>query len=97
MAKKKEVVVGKTLREEKKEEEAKKPVPMTDEEKIALEREIRRYVRRAGGYRKGLSQEKRELCGKLLAKRQGPHHAKVEIDPEILVPGLDNPTVSNLV
>ena len=97
MAKKKEVVVGKTLREEKKEEDAKKPVPQTEKQKIGLEREIRRYVRRIGGYRKNLSQKKKELCVEKLAERQGPLRNKVVIDPEILVPGLDNPTVSNLV
>lgn len=96
MAKKKAVTVGKTLKEEKQEAKANAPVPMTEKEKIALEREIRRYVRRAGGYRKGLPQKKKELCAKLLAKRKGPLRAKVVIDPEILVPGLDKPTVANL-
>ena len=95
--KKDEVVPAETL----KEETARKRKPkMTKGEKIALEREIRRYVRADGGYRKDLPQKDKERCAKLLKKRpeqlSDPRHGNVVRDKSIIVPGLDKPTVAGI-
>jgi len=73
-------------------------VPMTDEEdeevevlteseaeKRAVEREIRRYIKRSGGFRKGLSK-----AGKMEAKRLLKIAGRKELkwDLDIVVPGI---------
>ncbi len=63
-------------------------------DRIIFEREIRRYVRADGGYRKGLAKEDKVKCEKLL-KRMG--RTRPERDKDILVPGLDKPTVAGMI
>jgi hypothetical protein len=72
----------------------KKAVDEAKKDVVATEREIRRYVKRAGGYRKGLSEKDKAQCATLLRKlgRQ-----EIAWDPTIQVPGYDNPTVANLI
>lgn len=68
--------------------------------RVALERELRRYVKRSGGLRKGLEDKKKvvkrvkQLCKSL--GRDASNMKKVSWDHEIHVPGLDNPTVKGM-
>ena len=71
-----------------------KKMKLSSEDKVAYERELRRYVRKDGGYRKGLSEEKVERCKKSM-KRLG--RKNVKWDKTIVVPGLDKPTVKGMV
>ena len=85
-------------------EEKKKVNPLLSasdaEMRVRLERELRRYVKRAGGLRKGLEDNKkvkdtvRRLCKAL--DRDCGSLSKVRWDQEIHVPGYDNPTVRDL-
>ena len=87
----------KTLKEEAAEVKASKPRGQTEEEKVNLEREIRRYVAKHGDYRKGLSQEAKEHCAKLLAQREGPLKNKIAWDRDITISGMDKPSVADIV
>ena len=81
----------------KRKEEDKVALAMTNAEmKIKLEREFRRYVPRRGGQlRKGLEDNKAVIQRvKSLMKALG--RSKMAWDPEIHVPGIDNPTVRDL-
>jgi hypothetical protein len=66
------------------------------EMRTRLERELRRYIKRRGGLRKGLENDKKAkaIVAKLM-KALG--REKMEWDQEIHVPGYDNPTVRDLV
>jgi len=63
----------------------KEPANLTEGERVALEREIRRYIARSGGFRENLPKEKQEVCRNLM-KRIG--RTKVEWDITIIVPGM---------
>ena len=67
---------------------------LSADEKVRYEREIRRYVRDSGGFRKGLADADKTKCNKLLKKmkRKG-----VTRDKKIVVPGLDKPTVAGML
>ena len=67
---------------------------LSADEKVRYEREIRRYVKAAGGYRKGLADKEKATCQKLM-KRAGKK--KLEWDTSIAVPGMDKPTVAGMV
>lgn len=92
MGKKKDEIAPEIVKEilEKKPKEPE----MTDEEKVLTEREIRKYVKKTGGYRKGLPYKDEAHCGDLL-KKMG--RKKVEWDRNIIVPGIDKPTVKDIV
>lgn len=87
MAKKEETVVAPV--EQPKEE-------LTDELKVGLERELRRYVKKGdpkkpdepGGFRKGLSKEDEKKARKIM-KRLGRKELKWDVT--ILVPGFETP------
>ena len=72
-------------------------------DKTALEREIRRYVKRSGGYRKGLPQAKKDLCDALLKDRlelgcdltDKKGDQLVKWDTDVFVEGIDNPSVAS--
>ena len=75
----------------KKEETVETPVEepkevLTDELKVGLERELRRYVKKSGGFRKGLPKEDEKKARKIM-KRLG--RKKLEWDLTILVPGFE--------
>ncbi len=59
-----------------------------------LERELRRYVRRGGGFRKNLPKDHKAVAKRLMKKldRKEP-----EWDETILLNGIDNPTVANMI
>ena len=59
-----------------------------------MERELRRYVKRNGGFRKGLPSAHKEVALRLM-KKLG--RKKPEWDKSIVLPGLDNPTVARLL
>lgn len=61
--------------------------------KIALERELRRYVKRTGDFRKGLSSKAKDEARRLL-KRLG--RTQPAWDRSILIPGFDAPTVASI-
>jgi hypothetical protein len=82
-------VVPRTLKQELK----KKPKGMSEEEKVRTEREIRRYVRKIGDYRKGLPDNEKAICARLLRKMG---RTEVEWDRTIHVPGMDNPSVADI-
>jgi len=63
-------------------------------EKIAHERELRRYAKRSGGFRKGITADQKETAQNLM-KILGRKHP--EWDKYIVVPGYDNPTVKGMV
>ena len=69
---------------------------LTDELKVGLERELRRYVKKGdpkkpnepGGFRKGLSKEDEKKARKIM-KRLG--RTELKWDKTILVPGFETP------
>jgi len=91
-----EPIPYKSLRQETDEAKAKEPIPLDDKQAVLLEKAIRSYVRKTGGYRKGLSQADKETCGDLLRKRTGGSKNKVEWDVDIALPS-DKPSVATIV
>lgn len=70
-------------------------------DRVGIEREIRRYVKRGGGYRKGLAGSDKARCARLIILRaklsdnKGKESLGVRWDHEVEVPGLDQPTVAS--
>lgn len=64
-----------------------------EERENMLERELRRYVKRSGGFRKNLPKSHKEVAKRIM-KKLG--RKKPEWDNNIVVAGLDNPTVARL-
>lgn len=70
------------------------------EMQIRLERELRRYIKRSGGLRKGLEKNKKvitrvkDLCKSL--KRDASDLDNIVWDQEIHVPGYDDPSVKGM-
>ena len=100
-AKKSTVVVAepipyKSLRQTTNEVKEKEPEELDDKQAILLEKAIRSYVRKTGGYRKGLSNADKVTCGDLLRKRTGESKNKVEWDADIALPS-DKPSVASIV
>ena len=100
-AKKRSVVVPevtpyKSLRQETNEVKAREPKPLDDKQAVLLEKAIRSYVRKTGGYRKGLTNADKVTCGNLLRKRSGPLKNVVEWDADIALPS-DKPSVATIV
>jgi hypothetical protein len=67
-----------------------------EEQKVLTERELRRYIKKEGGFRKGLSEKDKEICKDLL-KKAGREEDDLKWNPDILVPGVDKPTVKGMV
>lgn len=70
------------------------------EEKVRREREIRRYIKKSGGLRKGLSESDKAKCAVLIraaVKAKDRDNLEFVWDDSITVPGMDNPTVANIV
>ncbi len=67
---------------------------LSSDDKVAYERELRRYVKSSGGFRKDLPKLKQEKAVKIM-KVLG--RKSVEWDKSIVVPGLDKPTVKGMV
>lgn len=65
-----------------------------EQQKAMLERELRRYVRRDGGFRKNLPSAHKEVALRLM-KKLGRKEPKW--DKSIVLPGIDNPTVARLL
>lgn len=85
----------KTLRERYAEYQLSLIKPKEDDDPtILIEKELRRYIRKDGGYRKGLSPEDKERCRKLMgiAGRNS-----LIWDKSISIKGMDKPTVANIV
>lgn len=61
--------------------------------KVALERELRRYVKRTGKFRKDLSDSGKARAKDILKKLD---RKEVSWDPSIFVPGYDAPTVKGM-
>jgi len=72
-----------------------KEAELSEDDRIAMEREIRRYVRKAGGYRKGLPESEKAKCAKLLIKLG--RSKSISWDETIILPGIDKPTVTGMV
>jgi hypothetical protein len=66
------------------------------EQKVLTERELRRYIKKEGGFRKGLSEKEKEVCKDLL-KSLGRQEDDLKWNQDILVPGVDKPTVKGMV
>lgn len=64
-----------------------------EQRKYMLERELRRYVKRDGGFRKNLPKEKMEVAKRIM-KKLG--REKPEWDPSIVIFGVDKPTVARI-
>lgn len=62
--------------------------------KIRYEREIRRYIKASGGYRKGLTEKEKMTCEKLMKRVK---RKNLEWDTSIQIPGMDKPTVAGMV
>jgi hypothetical protein len=72
-----------------------KPVAkLTKSQKIGFERELRRYVKKTGGFRKNLPEKEKETALGLMKilERKSPAW-----DKKIIVPGYDKPTCANMV
>ena len=59
---------------------------LTDETKVGLERELRRYIKKSGGFRKGLTKDDEKKARKIM-KRLG--RTELKWDLTILVPGFE--------
>ncbi len=80
----------------KRKEEDTAALAMTDAlMKIKLERELRRYVKRSGGLRKGLENHK-ETKARVEKLMKALGRTKMVWDQEINVPGYDDPSVRDL-
>jgi len=86
----------KSLRQETDEARVLEPKPLDDKQVVLLEKEIRKYVRKTGGYRKGLTNAEKTACGDLLRKRTGEFKNKVEWDVDIAL-GSDKPSVATII
>ena len=64
-----------------------------EERTYMLERELRRYVRRGGGFRKNLPKNHKEVAQRIM-KKLG--RKKPEWDKSIVVFGVDKPTVARI-
>ena len=73
---------------EKKDVEKAKKTPLTDEQKMALERELRKYVKKTGGFRKDLPEQDKQKALRIM-KRLGRKEPKW--DTKIVIPGYDLP------
>ena len=72
-----------------------KPVlKLTSKQKIGYERELRRYVKKTGGFRKGLPEVQKDTALGLMKilDRKSPAW-----DKKIIVPGYDKPTCADMV
>jgi hypothetical protein len=68
-------------------------------DKVDIERDIRRYVKKSGGYKKGLSDEDMLRAQKVLreAGRLPAEGERPQWDMNVPVPGIDNPSVKDLI
>ena len=86
----------------RKKREGPDPLKMSNAEmRLKLERELRRYVKRAGGLRKGHEKNKTVIARvKALCKvlgRDASSMKKVKWDFELHIDGYDNPSVKNMI
>ncbi len=63
---------------------------------VDVEREIRKYIKRSGGYRKNLPEAAKKRCAHFLRKRglKDEKGFPLKWDTSITVPGIDSPTVA---
>ena len=79
-----------------KEQNQKKIVKLSAEEQaILVEKEIRRCVKKDGGFRKDLPEADKKHCIELL-KGLGRPEADLKWNTEIVIAGMDKPTVANI-
>lgn len=71
-----------------------KKLKLTKKQKVGYERELRRYVKRAGGFRKGLPEAQKDTARGLMKILD---RKKPEWDVKILIPGYDKPTCTGMV
>lgn len=71
----------------------KRKEPSPEELKYMLERELRRYVKRSGGFRKNLSKSHEETAKRIMKRLD---RKKPEWDFNIVVFGVDQHTVARL-
>lgn len=75
-----------------------KDVKLTEEERALYEREIRRYIKSTGGYRKGVDDKTKVLCRNMLQALGRPMNPDgLCWDRTIIIPGFDKPTVRGMI